>query len=81
MVCLLLSAFGQRELVIIANLFLTFMAFDFQADAYAGYDAIYATGKVTEAGCWAHTRRTFHDIYIASPTPITTHVLVQIAAL
>ena len=52
-----------------------------QADAYAGYDAIYATGKVTEAGCWAHARRKFHDIHITSPTPITTHVLAQIAAL
>ena len=52
-----------------------------QADAYAGYDAIYATGKVTEAGCWAHARRKFHDIHITSPTPITKHVLAQIAAL
>ena len=52
-----------------------------QADAYAGYDAIYATGKVTEAGCWAHARRKFHDIHITSATPITTHVLAQIAAL
>lgn len=52
-----------------------------QADAYAGYDAIYATGKVIEAGCWAHARRKFHDIHTTSPTPITTHVLAQIAAL
>jgi transposase len=32
-----------------------------QADAYAGYDAIYATGRVIEIGCWAHTRRRFVD--------------------
>src|SRR5437867_5375645 len=32
-----------------------------QADAYAGYDALYATGRVTEVGCWAHARRYFWD--------------------
>jgi len=52
-----------------------------QADAYAGYDAIYAKGNVLEAGCWAHARRKFHDIHTTSPTAITTHVMAQIAAL
>ena len=28
-----------------------------QADAYAGYDALYATGRITEVACWAHFRR------------------------
>lgn len=28
-----------------------------QADAYAGYDALYADGKILEAACWAHARR------------------------
>jgi transposase len=32
-----------------------------QADAYAGYDALYATGRVFEVGCWAHARRYFWD--------------------
>jgi len=32
-----------------------------QADAYAGYDALYATGKVVEVSCWAHARRKFYD--------------------
>jgi transposase len=32
-----------------------------QADAYAGYDALYATGRVVEVGCWAHARRYFYD--------------------
>lgn len=32
-----------------------------QADAYAGYDALYATGRVVEVGCWAHARRYFWD--------------------
>jgi transposase len=32
-----------------------------QADAYAGYDALYATGRILEVGCWAHARRYFWD--------------------
>ena len=28
-----------------------------QADAYGGYDGIYATGDVIEVACWAHARR------------------------
>jgi transposase len=32
-----------------------------QADAYAGYDALYATGRITEVGCLAHARRYFWD--------------------
>jgi len=34
---------------------------DLQADAYAGYDALYATGRVVEVGCWAHARRYFWE--------------------
>jgi transposase len=32
-----------------------------QADAYAGYRALYETGKVAEVACWAHARRKFHE--------------------
>jgi transposase len=32
-----------------------------QADAYAGYDRIYAPGDVIEVACWAHARRKFVD--------------------
>jgi transposase len=32
-----------------------------QADAYAGYDAVYAGREVIEVGCWAHARRKFFD--------------------
>jgi hypothetical protein len=32
-----------------------------QADAYAGYDALYRLGKVIEVACWAHARRKFFD--------------------
>jgi hypothetical protein len=30
-----------------------------QADAYAGFDRLYARGGVIEVGCWAHARRYF----------------------
>ncbi len=32
-----------------------------QADAYAGYHAVYGTGRVQEVGCWAHARRKFFE--------------------
>jgi transposase len=38
-----------------------------QADAYAGYDALYATGRVIEVGCWAHARRYFFDAKASDP--------------
>lgn len=32
-----------------------------QADAYGGYDGIFAHSGVTEVACWAHARRKFYD--------------------
>lgn len=32
-----------------------------QADAFSGYDRIYAGGQVWEVACWAHARRKFYD--------------------
>jgi transposase len=32
-----------------------------QADAYAGYNAVYAGCQVIEVACWAHARRKFFD--------------------
>ena len=32
-----------------------------QADAYSGYDCIYAPGKVHEVACWIHARRYWHQ--------------------
>lgn len=32
-----------------------------QADAYAGYDVLYAGQEVIEVACWAHARRKFFD--------------------
>jgi transposase len=38
-----------------------------QADAYAGYDKLYARGDVTEVACWAHARRKFFDARESDP--------------
>jgi len=32
-----------------------------QADAYAGYDAMFALDDIAEVACWAHARRKFYD--------------------
>ena len=34
-----------------------------QADAYAGYDRIFADGQIVEAACWAHCRRKFYEVH------------------
>ena len=39
-----------------------------QADAFGGYDGIYATQKVVEVGCHAHARRKFHEARTSSAT-------------
>lgn len=52
-----------------------------QADAYAGFDKLYASGRVVEVACWAHFRRQFVDLHHAKPTTLTTDILARIAAL
>ena len=52
-----------------------------QADAYAGFNAVYETGRVQEAACWAHTRRKFHDLHVVHATAFTTEVLQRIGEL
>lgn len=42
-----------------------------QADAYKGFDALYATGEVLEIGCGAHMRRYWVDAAKAAATPTT----------
>jgi transposase len=43
-----------------------------QADGYAGFDAIYETGRIQEAACWAHVRRKFYDLVVAHKSPVAT---------
>lgn len=39
-----------------------------QADAFSGYDGIYANGLIFEVACWAHARRKFYDTLVHYPT-------------
>ncbi len=52
-----------------------------QADAYAGYDKLYQSGRVTEVACWAHFRRKVFDLHQPKPTALTTDILERIGAL
>lgn len=45
-----------------------------QADAYAGYDAVFAKGLATEVGCWAHARRKFYDA--KDTDPVRSHEML-----
>jgi hypothetical protein len=52
-----------------------------QADAYAGFNAIYESGSVAEAACWAHARRKFYDLHAARPSALTAEALRRIGEL
>src|ERR1700739_4611004 len=52
-----------------------------QADAYAGFEQIYETGRIQEAACWAHVRRKFYDLEVAHKSPVAAEALERIAAL
>jgi transposase len=54
-----------------------------QADAYAGFNALYNREKhpLVEAACWAHARRKFYDIYVAQASPLAKQALERIGAL
>lgn len=52
-----------------------------QADGYAGFDAIYLGGRVLEAACWSHARRKFHDVWLATSSPLAREALERIGAL
>jgi transposase len=43
-----------------------------QADAFAGYDGIYAAGTVKQVLCWAHARRKFYEARTVQPIPAHT---------
>ena len=58
-----------------------------QADAYAGYKALFKADPITgeirvrEAACWAHLRRDFYDIYKSPGSAIATEALERIGEL
>ena len=51
-----------------------------QADAYAGYDQVFASGDVVEAGCMAHARRKFIEAETADPINVG-HVIAAMRKL
>ncbi|WP_317987123.1 IS66 family transposase [Vibrio metschnikovii] len=51
-----------------------------QADAYAGYNALYQQ-KITQHGCWAHVRRKFYDITQSAPAPLADDAIATIQSL
>jgi|TARA_R110002073_G_scaffold8068_1_gene45098 transposase len=52
-----------------------------QADGYAGYEKLYAAGRIREVACWAHFRRKIFENHVGQPTPLTTDLLARIAGL
>jgi len=52
-----------------------------QADGYAGFDAVYETGRIQEAACWAHVRRKFYDLHVAHQSQVAAEAMERIAAL
>jgi transposase len=57
--------------------FLAGFAGALQADAYAGYDALYRSGHVREIGCWAHGRRRFVEAFLTDPQAALIVALIQ----
>lgn len=57
-----------------------------QADGYKGYAKLYAKdadgrAQFKEAACWAHLRRDFHDVWIATKSVIAREALDRIGKL
>ena len=56
-----------------------------QADGYAGFDRLYHPADpnhpIKEAACWAHVRRKFYDIYVATDSPLANEALRRIGEL
>ena len=51
------------------------------ADAYAGFNGLFAGNRITEAACWAHVRRKFFDVHAATGSPIAKEALDRIGDL
>jgi Transposase IS66 family len=57
-----------------------------QADGYSGFGPLYETADgqpatLTEVACWAHVRRKFYDIHMATNAPIAGEALQRIGQL
>ena len=52
-----------------------------QADGFSGFNGLYESGRIREAGCWAHARRKFYDLFEANASPVAREALDRIQAL
>jgi transposase len=56
-----------------------------QADGYAGFDKLYNDADphhpIQEAACWAHVRRKFYDIKVATDSPLAILAIQRIGEL
>jgi transposase len=52
-----------------------------QADGYSGFDGLYVEDRVREAACWAHARRKFYDLQVATRSPLAEEALTRIQKL
>lgn len=56
-----------------------------QADGYAGFDRLFNEADtqhpIQEAACWAHVRRKFYDIHVATSSPVALEALSRIGEL
>ena len=52
-----------------------------QVDGYSGYNDVLAGEGVIEAGCMAHVRRKFVDVFKATASPVAKEAIVRIAGL
>jgi transposase len=50
-------------------------------DGYAGYGEVLKRPGMTEAGCWAHVRRQFFEVFEATKSPVAQTALVEIGKL
>jgi len=48
-----------------------------QADAYSGYDGLYASGLIVEVGCWSHARRYFEQAARLHKKPGRAHAALD----
>jgi transposase len=52
-----------------------------QVDGYGAYADLAEAGDVDLAFCWAHVRRNFYEIQVATPAPIAAEAIMRIATL
>lgn len=52
-----------------------------QADSYAGSNRLFEDGAIQHAGCMAHVRRNFYDLYEAHKSPVAAEALRRIGEL